>query len=378
MSALSHLKVLDLSRLYPGAYCTLLLADLGAEVLKVEAPGIGDGLRDLDPGEPRSVHTALNRGKRSMTLNLKHERAAEVLTRLVRDVDVVVESQRPGQLDALGIGYESLRAENPGLIWCALTGFGSTGPRADAPGHDLTYLGASGLLSQLAQGDDPRRPDVVLAVPVGALTAAVGILAAVAERSRTGVGTRVDAAITEASQWVLSEAFTRQSAPTSPDWGPFASAAVYRCGDGRHVAVTATEPRSWAALCEALGAPDLVGHRMGVDDEVAAAARLRELFATRPAAHWLDTPGLAGGVGPVLTPTEIATDDQVAARHGVVTVDNGLPVVASPVRVGTCDGVEATAATTAPPTLGGDTDAALAACGYSGAEITELRAAGAV
>jgi alpha-methylacyl-CoA racemase len=371
---LSHLRVLDLSRLYPGAYCTLLLADLGADVVKVEAAGRGDGLRDLEPGEVKAVHTALNRGKRSMTLDLKHDRAGEVLRRLVRDADVVVESHRPGQLDALGLGFEDLRAENPGLIWCSITGFGSTGPRAQAPGHDLTYLGAAGVLSQLGQGEHPRQPDVVLTVPVGALAAAVGILAAVAERDRTGEGTRVDIAVTEAAQWVLSDAVTRHVSGSGPEWGQFAASAVYRCADGAHVTLTATEPRSWAVLCAALEAPDLAGHRMGVDDETAAAARLRELFARRPAAEWLADPGLAGGVGPVLAPIDLPADEQVHARRGVVELEGGLPVVANPVRVGTTDGDDATLARSAPPALGEHTDTVLAAAGFGADEIAGLRA----
>nr|WP_283250880.1 CaiB/BaiF CoA-transferase family protein [Rhabdothermincola salaria] len=372
------MRVLDLSRLYPGAYCTLLLADLGADVVKVEAPGRGDGLRDLEPGEVKAVHSALNRGKRSMTLNLKHDRAREVLDRLVRQADVIVESHRPGQLDALGLGYDDLRAENPRLVWCSITGFGSTGPRAQAPGHDLTYLGAAGVLSQLGQGEHPRQPDVVLTVPVGALTAVVGILAAVAERDRTGEGARVDASITEAVQWVMSDAVTRHVSGAGPEWGQFAASAVYRCADGAHVTLTATEPRSWKALCEALDAPDLVDHRMGIDDEVAAAARLAELFDRRPAADWLADPGLAGGVGPVLAPADLPDDEQVKARRGVLTLDDGLPVVANPVRVGTTDGDEASLGRTRPPALGEHAADVLAAAGYDAEAIEALRADGVI
>ena len=178
---LSHLRVLDLSRMYPGAYATQLLADLGADVWKVEAPKFGDGMRFLAGGGFEAAHVALNRGKRSLTLDLRQPGAADVLRRLVRDADVVVESHRPGALDAQGIGYAQLSAENPRLVWCALTGFGQTGPNAQAPGHDITYLGAAGALSRLsAPSVAPTPPQLTFAVPMGALMGVTGILAALA------------------------------------------------------------------------------------------------------------------------------------------------------------------------------------------------------
>ncbi len=376
--ALAHLRVLDLTRLYPGAFCTLLLADLGAEVVKLEAPGFGDGMRSADLGDFPAAHLALNRGKRSVTLNLKHEQGRDVLRRLVRDADVVVESQRPGALDDMGIGYDELRAENPRLVWCSITGFGSTGPRAALPGHDMTYLGASGLLSQLAPGATPPLPDVVLSVPMGALTAVVGILAAVARREHTGEGGRVDAAITEAATWAISDQVVRAAHAPHQSWGAFAARNVYRCADGRWVTVTATEPRSWAALCAALEVPDLVDHVMTVDED-AAITRLAEVFARRPAADWVRAPGLAGGVGPVHEPADLLDDDQVQARRGVVPLDgDGPAMVANPVRLDGADGRDASHARTPAPDLGQHTDEVLAAAGYSNDDIAALRDAGAI
>ena len=135
---LAHLRVLDLSRLYPGAFCTSLLADLGADVVKVEAPGFGDGLRMMTPEPFKAGHVALNRGKRSLSLDLKNGAAADVVRRLVVGFDVLVESHRPGALEQMGLGYDDLAALNPGLLWCSLTGFGSDGPLAHAAGHDIT------------------------------------------------------------------------------------------------------------------------------------------------------------------------------------------------------------------------------------------------
>jgi crotonobetainyl-CoA:carnitine CoA-transferase CaiB-like acyl-CoA transferase len=201
---LAGVRVLDLSRFAPGAYCTLLLADLGADVVKVEAPGDGDGLRGRYGGGFDAAHVALNRGKRSVALDLRHDRAPEVLERLVAWSHVVVESHRPGQLDRFGLGYDAMTARHPHVVWCSITGFGDFGPNAEQPGHDLTYLGASGLLSRLAEGN-PTPPGTVVSLPLAATMASTGILAALHEAQRTGRGTRLDANMTDSAMWVRSE-----------------------------------------------------------------------------------------------------------------------------------------------------------------------------
>ena len=377
---LSHLKVLDLTRLFPGAYCTGLLADLGADVVKVEAPGVGDGNRFVEAGPFPATHVAFNRGKRSITLDLKHAGAPEVLRRLAADVDVVVESQRPGLLDGLGIGFEDLRAVNPRLVWCSLTGFGSTGPFATAPGHDLNYLGQAGLLSVLGPDrSDPPLPEAVLAVPLGALTAVAGILAAVAAREHTGVGSRVDAAITDAATWAIQDIVVRAVSAPDQRWGQFASRQIYRCADGRAVTVTASEPRSWRRLCEALALPDLAELELG-DQEERKIAALTEAFTRRPAAEWVADPGLAAGVGVVNEPGDLAADPLVVARHGLVPLDDeaGTPVVANPIRFDGADGDGATFARSTPPGLGEHSDEVLAAAGFTEAEIAALHTDGVV
>lgn len=376
---LAGLRVLDLTRLYPGAFCTSLLADLGADVLKVEAPGYGDGMRSVDVGDFKAAHVALNRGKRSATLNLKHERAGEVLHRLARDADVLVESQRPGALEAIGAGFEQLRADNPGLVWCSISGFGTGGPLADAPGHDLTYLGYAGLLSQLSGGTAPPVPDVVLAVPMAALMATTGILAAVVARARTGTGSRIDTAMADAAMWPLSDAIARQASAAGPGWGSFAARAVYRCADDRFVTVTATEARSWAALCAALDVPELADHVLGVD-EAATTVRLAEVLAGKPSDHWLREPGLAGGVGPVHEPIDLLTDEHVQARSSVIPVEghDGPRVLANPIRVDGADGLGSSWGRSPAPACGEHTDDALVAAGYTNDEVAALRDQGAI
>lgn len=372
---LSGVRVLDLSRMYPGAFCTLLLADLGAEVVKIEAPGFGDGIRALSYGTPfNAAHTALNRGKQSVVLDLRKPPAADVMRRLVVDADVLVESHKPGALDALGLGYEAMRSVNPRLIWCSITGFGSSGPNVDAAGHDITYIGHAGVMSRLSQSE-PTPPGVGVSLPFAGLTAAAGILAALHARHSTGAGAQVETNMVDSAMWMLSEDFARAAFAPMPGWGSMAARGVYRCSDDRYVTVASNEPRTWAKLCEGLDVPELAAHRIGIDDEAPVIARLTEVLATRPASHWVDVPGLAGGVGPVNEPADLLTDGQITGREGMITLDGtGARVLANPVWVDCTSGAEATLATSPPPELGADTEAVLTRAGFTPDEIDALRA----
>jgi alpha-methylacyl-CoA racemase len=372
---LHGVKVLDLTRFAPGAFCTLLLADLGADVVKVEAPGTGDGLRGVGrEGRFDAAHVALNRGKRSLVLDLRSPGAAEVLTRLVGWADVVVESHRPGQLDKFGLGYEAMRADHPAIVWCSITGFGDLGPNTALPGHDLTYLGYSGLLGRLADGP-ATPPGTALSLPLAATMAAVGVLAALVEVARSGQGTRLDANMTDSAMWVLSEDVARAANAPGPGFGTFSARNVYTCADGRQVTVASNEPRTWSTLCEALGGPELVGHRFGVDEDGPVLARLTELFRTRPASEWLASPGLAGGVGPVNGIADLLDDPQVTERGSVVRLEGSdLRVLANPLRFGGATGDRASHGLSEPPQLGAHTDEVLAAVGLTAAAIDALRA----
>ena len=379
-SPLAGTVVIDMSRLQPGAFCTRFLADLGADVVKVEAPG-GDTTRMWFGGETAPSAVALHRGKRSMTLDIKHPRAAEVLGRLVADADVLVESSRPGAMADLGIGYEQMSAVNPGLVWCSITGFGQIGPYRGLAGHDITYLGYAGVLSTLADlTEQPWQPPLLLGGPICGLMAASGIMAALTARARTGQGCQVDANIGDSAMWLMTEELTR-AARGVPPWDLESPARrTYVCGDGRRVSVAAAEPRTWAALCRGLGLTDLGDQPGGPPDALPEAeGRIAAVFASAPAAHWVEVLGSAA-VGPVNEATDLADDPHVQARGSVHTIDvDGRTdqVVSGPLRFSTGD---AWAGEATPPTYsdaGADTDAVLTAAGFGADEIAALRREGA-
>lgn len=373
--------VIDMSRMQPGAFCTRFLADLGAAVVKVEAPG-GDTTRMWFGGDVAPSAVALHRGKRSMTLDIKHARAAEVLRRLVAQADVLVESARPGAMTGLGLGYEQLSAVNPRLVWCSVTGFGQTGPYRDLAGHDITYLGFAGVLSTLADVDaHPFQPPLLLGGPICGLTAATGIVAALAARARTGRGCEVDANIGDSVLWLMTEELTR-AARGVPPWDLTTPARrVYVCGDGRRVSVAAAEPRTWALLCSGLGLDDL-GKQPGGPPEAKAETqrRIAAALATAPAAHWIETLG-AAAVAPVNDATALADDPHVRARGSVHTIEAGGRidrVVSGPLRFSNGVGWAGEASPATYSDAGADTDAVLAAAGFGADEIASLRADGAI
>jgi crotonobetainyl-CoA:carnitine CoA-transferase CaiB-like acyl-CoA transferase len=328
---LDGVAVLDLTRLLPGGYCTLLLADLGADVIKVEEPGRGDYIRWTPPmidGES-AAHRALNRGKRSITLNLKSPEGVSILKRLAESADVLIESFRPGVMDRLGVGFEALRSDNPALIYCAITGYGQDGPYRNLVGHDVNYIGYGGVLSLTGPTDGPPViPGVQIGdLGAGAMMAAVGILAALHERSSTGMGRFVDVSMLDGVvSWlsVNAAAFLATGDIPKPGGemlsGGLACYRVYRAGDGRYLTVGALEPRFWRALCSSLGCEDLVEAQYGPDQE-GMAQRLQDVFATRTRDEWVQAfEGIEACVGPVNDVAEALADPQVLARGMVAEV----------------------------------------------------------
>jgi alpha-methylacyl-CoA racemase len=384
---LAGIRVLDLSRLLPGGFCSLLLADYGADVLKVEDTGLGDYIRwappqhpGVEPSAASALFLALNRGKRSIRLNLKVSEGREVLLRMVREHDVLLESFRPGVLDRLGVGYERLREENPGLVYCAITGYGQEGPDRDRPGHDMNYLARGGLLGLSGERGGPPVPAAgqIADLGGGALMAAFGILAALHERDRSGEGQFVDVSMTRGAQsWLAMVAARHFADGAVPRRGELELAGglpcyrPYACADG-HVTLGALEPKFWQALCAGLGRDDLLPRQM----DPGVAAELEAIFAIRTRAEWA---AFDDEHGCCLEPVLELDEALARSPDAIVTVDQ--PGAEAPVRLlgpPVCLSRTPPDGTRPGPTLGADTDAVLAALGYDADAVAALKAAGAV
>ncbi len=394
MSALDGLRVLDLSRLLPGGFCSLLLADFGADVIKVEDTKAGDYVRWSEPRYPGADATAggaaflaLNRGKRSIRLDLKTPGGRDALLALARGADVLLESFRPGVMDRLGVGYERLREENPRLVYCAITGYGQDGPFAARAGHDTNYLARNGLLDLTGDPDGPpvQSAGQIADLGGGALMAAFGILAALRERDRSGEGQLVDVSMTDgALSWLAMVAANHLAGGEHPGRGEDQLAGglicyrPYRCADG-WVAFGALEPKFWQAWCAGVGREDLADRQfdaVGSDTH----REVEAIFAQRTRAEWEafnDEHDCC--LEPVLGVREALESELVRAREMVVEVDQPgagpVRLLGTPVKLSR---TPADPARAGGPALGSDTDAVLAEAGYGAEEIAELRDAGAV
>lgn len=383
MLPLAGVRVLDLSRLLPGPYATLVLADLGAEVVKLEDPCGGDYLRHLAPlgGAAPGAFLALNRNKRSLALDLKAAGGAAVLRRLVRSFDVLVESFRPGVLDRLGAGQAALRAENPRLVVCAVSGYGQDGPYRELAGHDINYCAIAGALALNGPPDAPLPFGVQPAdVAGGAWVAVAGILAALHRRAATGEGGVVDVSMTDGVLGMLAlplgQAWAR-GAPLRRGEELLSGAAAcyrtYRTRDGRFVALGALEPKFFARFCAAVGRPELAERQLE-DGGRSPVQELVALFASRTREEWARL-GREQDLclTPVLEGDEPRQDPQLRARglFGEVDAPGGgrrVPALATPVRV---DGGRVPFRPA--PELGADTEDVLARAGFTQGEIDELR-----
>ena len=385
---LQGMRVLDLSRLLPGPYATLVLADLGADVVKVEDPSGGDYLRWMPPmaGEQSGWFHALNRNKRSLALDLRRPEGPATLLRLARRFDVVLESFRPGVMERLGVGYEALSRENAGLVLCSISGYGQDGPYRDRAGHDIDYVALAGVLALNGPPDRPVPLGVQVAdVAGGSWPAVAGILAALVGRAVTGKGAWVDVAMAEGALATMAlqqaaadaegRALRRGAGPLN---GGSACYGVYRARDGGFVALGALEPRFFRAFCEAVGRPDL-GDAQFDRDGAGPRAEIEAIFASRTRDEWGAFAALHDVcVMPVLEGDERRRDPQFLHRGSFVEVPTpwegrAMPGLASPVRI---RGVEAPLRPA--PRIGADSEEVLAGSGFDAAEIAVLRASGAL
>lgn len=387
--------VLDLTRLLPGAICTLALADLGADVIKVEDPRGGDPLRHMPPAvNGRGVYDRLfNRDKRSVTLDLRAPGARDVLDALAAKADVLVESFRPKTARRLGLDAVSLRTRHPRLIHCAITGFGQTGPYADRPGHDINFVALAGLLAldRTSPDDPPRMPRLLIAdVGGGAMSAVAGILAALFAQARTGQGSTVDISMHEgalswlafpAARWLVEGG--QFDAADLPITGHEACYNVYRTADGRYLALGALEPKFWAEFCAGIGRSDFIPlqHATG-DAQACLLSEVQSIIASRSRDEWLRLfADVEACLVPVNTVAEALADPHIAARRAVLPA-RGATVIRSPIRVATDPAVALDPpeppAPGEPPALGAHTDLVLEQAGFDPGARARLRSDGVI
>ncbi|TXD38616.1 CoA transferase [Lujinxingia vulgaris] len=383
---LKGVRVLDLSRLLPGPFASLLLADMGAEVLKIEDPRGGDYARYYPPlvDGVGAFYASVNRGKRSMTLDLKQEAGREVLERLLDDADVLLESFRPGVMARLGLDPQGLRERFPGLVICSVSGFGQSGPARERAGHDLNFVARAGLLDQNARADEaPVVPGYQVAdLAGGALYAALGICGALFARSRSGEGAWLDISMSEGALSLMAPAIAMRAAgeAMAPGAGMLSGGLpcyrVYATADGRHMAVAALEPKFWEALVGALSRPELSGRGMlsGEDGEEVA-AELAAIFQSQPQAHWERVLGEVDCcVEPVRDLGELV-DDAIFQAREVFFELQGVRQVRSPVR--SAESGRASELCPA-PAHGAHTDEVLRGLGLEEQTIAELRQQGVI
>jgi crotonobetainyl-CoA:carnitine CoA-transferase CaiB-like acyl-CoA transferase len=391
-SALSDLRVLDVTQVMAGPFCAMLLADFGADVIKIEPPS-GDSTRQMPgavAGDSPSFN-AVNRGKRSVVLNLKTSGGHDAFTRLARSTDILIENYRPGVMASLGLDYPTLSALNPRLVYASISGYGQTGPSRDKGGFDLIAQGVAGIMSITGEaGGAPVKAGVPLTDLGAGLFAAVGILAALESRHRTGVGQHVDTSLVDAgvalSVWEATEYFSGAGVPAALGSAHRMNAPyqAIRCADG-YITLGAANERLFRRLCDVLGhtewtdKPEFADNASRVRNRAALAERIEAITAQQPRGHWLalleatDIP-----CGPINDYAQVFADPQVRARDLVVEVDHPtlgrLRTLGSPLKMSdTPPDVRRRA-----PLLGEHTDAVLRDAGFSNEEIASLREAGAV
>ena len=398
IAPLTGIKIIDLTKLAPGPHCTMILGDLGADIIKVEEPGAPTGRRAEQAGATGKVKrvvgfgsvptNALARNKKSIGLNLKSGPGKEIYLRLAQRADVVVEEFRPGVAKRLGVDYETLAARNPKLVYCAVTGFGQTGPFKNYVGHDLNYIATSGALSMIGRKDQPPSIPLNLLADYagGGMHAAIGVLAALLARHQTGRGQYVDIAMLDGTMLLIAQAlstyFTNGKIPTrgytSMDGGaPYYN--LYETKDQKIITIGSVEPWFYANLCRALGCEQYITDQNNHEKWTEMLEHFAAVFKTRTRDEWFDYLSQSDiCVGKMLTLDELEHDPQIRARNMIVEVET--PTGEKVKQVGISVKLSETPGSirSLAPKLGQHTEEVLGDLGYSKNDIERWRADGAI
>lgn len=390
---LDGVRILDLSRLLPGPYGTQLLGDMGAEVVKVEQPGVGDYMREQDPKVPTGdshIFSILNRNKKSVSLDLKDDRGREAFLDLAAEADAILDGFRPGVCERLGIGYQAVRERNESIVYVALTGYGQESPYEQWAGHDVNYIGIGGLLGMTGEPDGPPMiPGVPVADFAGGMMAALALMFGLYRAQATGQGEYFDVPMTDtivswmelyAGETLNPDGETPDRGGTLPS-GKFPCYSVYRTADDRYITLGAMEYHFWENFCDAVGLEELAtpeDHRPEGERNEAVREQVAAVFAERPRAEWLDFfDPAAVPVAPVNDLEEVWTDPQVTERGLLEYREMGgeeVALVNPPIDTGT----DRKWIRTPHPALGEDTWDLLAEAGYPDSTIEDLVADGVI
>jgi crotonobetainyl-CoA:carnitine CoA-transferase CaiB-like acyl-CoA transferase len=384
MKPLDGITVLDLTRLLPGAVATMMLGDFGADIIKIEEPGIGDPARQSRAGikQPGAYFLATNRNKRSIAINLKQPAGREIFLELAKRADVVVEGFRPGVMDRLGIGYEILKEINPRLVYCAITGYGQDGPYRGKAGHDINYISIAGLLGINGMKDGPPMiPGVQIAdLAGGSMHAVIGILLALQARQRSGEGQMVDVSMMDGSLAMMFVPFAAYLANgAQPERGAqglsgrYACYQVYETGDGRYLALGALEPKFWENACRVLGREDLIDRQFVDAEQTECIRALSEIFRMKTADEWLAAfEGVDTCLALVKDIAEMIDDPQVKNRGLIAEIEHPtsgrIKQIAPTVKLSATPGEMRSP----PPLLGEHTIEVLQGIGYTDEMVNRL------
>ena len=393
MLPLEGIKILDLSRLAPGPFCSMMLGDLGADVLLVEAPADGKlaglvlGQRNVDEDKIRA-YNMMGRNKRSIVLNLREQEARDIFYRLADDADVVLEGFRPGVVKRLGVDYETLIQRNPRLVYCSLSGFGQTGPYSGLVGHDINYISVAGALGMIGWPDTPPAIPMNLLADFagGGMHAAYGILAALLARERSGRGQHVDIAMSDGVMYLLASlAGNVLMGGASPTRGgtalngsvPFYN--VYQCSDGEWISLGSLEPHFWANLCKVMGREDFIPHQWDSAKRSEISAHLRAQFATKTRDEWFKILSQTDiCAGPVYSLEEALGDPHNLAREMVVEVEHSTLGKVKHIGIGTKLSDTPGRVRSTAPRPGQHTDDVLGNLGFDAAAVASLKERGVV